>query len=636
MKNTSTGKVYNQKETDRSPASEQHKNDILSIKEFSVILESLTSNDSFSIEYAVTSLIADIVIRRKKMQGFSIHRFNGTGHSGMETGKMNDQLGILNGFTENRAPVKKVEREIVDFFVRFYRDGKIYRGNDQNKDLWFLKTADTTKAALDAAEQGEIVFANERWKKTYINLLKNIQDLCIAQPGSEGFVIPVFLCKNCGSTIVEKRRPEKCRDCKSNDLSRGSSRINSWFSSLMRSIIASRFRDGSKGSNFCFPAALTVTGSDKIYSWIIRSVLLSLMFLKEIPFREVLISGTPALKKEKFESIIQEYGPDIFRFSIACQSKKRTDISISKNIIKNSRSFEKKMKNASRYIVMNLTGDEDLNIDFNQIHTTDKWILSYLNNTAEKVYDFLDNYRISEVADLLLSFIRRQYCDWYLEFSKKDITNLGTRKVLKLTLFRLIQLLHPFMPFLTEEIYQNISKGKGYLIETELPSFSSKHVFLQEFKRIELLKKIITGTRKLRSENKIDPRKKIKVFLKTENEKEKKMIKKELEYFNLIAGSTDTEIVDDLSAFSKGFRGMCQDWEILLPFFEDKERLKNLENLKKELKNLEDQIQVLGSEMAESDFIKKISASALLNSKNRFQRLIDKRDRIQRKIDDLS
>ncbi len=301
------------------------------------------------------------------------------------------------------------------------------------------------------------------------------------------------------------------------------------------------------------------------------------------------------------------------------------------------RAFITKIRNASRFVTMNLKGEEDFNIDFARLTDPDKWILHALNNLVVKINEQMDNYRIDKVAYLLYHFFRHEYCDWYLEFSKSDLHNPETRKTLKLTLYRLLQLLHPFIPFVTAELFQNIkSDGQPLLLQTEFPTFTSEAVFSREFTEVEALKKIITETRKTRARNIIHPGNRIHICLKTESEKEKAALSRNMKYFDSLTRSAKTEIVPDFSHLPKGFRGSCLNWEILLPLDSDEHRRKELTRLNQELEKMETQAGKLEKKLSNNRFLKKSPASVVLQLKKDLRGIIDRRDRTRETIHDLS
>jgi len=512
---------------------------------------------------------------------------------------------------------------------------------------WFLKTSEIAEPAIEVVEKNKVVFIPDKWKKVYFNWMFNIKDWCISRQLWWGHRIPAYYCSKCGEIMVEEERPEKCSNCISTEISQDEDVLDTWFSSALWPFSTLGWNVNSEDFKTYYPTSIMATGFDIIFFWVARMIMMGVHFTGEVPFREVLINGLirdgkgQKMSKTKNNAIdpldvIDKFGSDALRFTLAIQAVPGMDISFSMNRIKGYKTFANKIWNASRYVIMNLRGDEDFDIDFEKATDTDKWILNFLNNIIEKVNDLMDNYRTNEAADLIYHFFWHEYCDWYLEFAKNDIDNIDTRKVLKFTLFRLLQLLHPFMPFITEEIYQKIKISEDFLIQTKFPSFSSKMVFIDEYKDIELLKKIIMETRKTRTENRIDPNKKIDIYLKSESDRERKIISNLLIYFDFLTKSIKTEIKDDFSNLPKGFRGICLDWEILLPFSNNGDRLEELKRLKKEFDKVKNQIKKLGENLSNKDFVTKAPESIVSDFKKNLQVFIDKKEKIQKTISDLS
>ncbi len=512
---------------------------------------------------------------------------------------------------------------------------------------WFLKTSEIAKPAIEVVEKNNVVFIPNKWEKVFFNWMYNIKDWCISRQLWWGHRIPAYYCLECGQIMVEEERPPKCSNCNSTEIFQDVDVLDTWFSSALWPFSTLGWNVNSGDFKTYYPTSIMATGFDIIFFWVARMIMMGVHFTGEVPFREVLINGL--IRDEKGQKmsktknnavdpldVIDKFGSDALRFTLAIQAVPGMDISFSMNRIKGYKAFANKIWNASRYVIMNLKGDENFNVDFKKISDTDKWILNFLNNIIEKVNDLMDNYRINEAADQIYHFFWHEYCDWYLEFAKNDIDNIDTRKVLKFTLFRLLQLLHPFMPFITEEIYQKIKINEDFLIQTKFPSFNSEMFFIDEYKDIELLKKIIMETRKTRTENRIDPNKKIDIYLKSESEKEREIVSNLLRYFNFLTKSISTEIKNDFSNLPKGFRGVCLNWEILLPFSNNSDRVKELKRLKKEVDKAENQIKKLGEKLSNKEFVTKAPELIVIDFKKNLQVLIDKREKIQKTISDLS
>ncbi len=583
---------------------------------FSIVLPPSPGTGNLHMDHALTFTTADIISGRKKMQGFDILWLPEPDHGGEEM----------------QALVSKV-------FVRLYGEGEIYRGTAPGpggSKQWFLKTSGMAKAAVEVVKKGEITFIPEKWKKEYLHWMDDTRDWRISrQPG--GHCIPAYYCKDHGHLTVGEEKPAACDTCGSTDITRDTGTLETWFSSALWPFTVPGRRDNTRDFKTFYPASLMVTGLDGIFSRVAGMISMGVHFGNAVPFREVLINGLIRGEKDrKINEIVDEYGADALRFTLAVQAVPGMDISLSANRVKGYKAFANKIWNASRYVLMNLEGDEDDSIDFDKITEVDRWILNGLTNTIEKVNDLMDNYRIYEAAGLLYHFSWHEYCDWYLEFSRNGIGNPDTRKTLKFTLYKLLQLLHPFMPYVTEEISQKFNPGGTRLLQTEFPTFSSALVFPKAFVHVERLKKVIMETRKTRTENRIEPNRRIRIFLKTDSDKDRKVVEKNMEYFDLLAKSAKTGITTDFSDLPKGFRGSCPNWEILLPFDSDEERRGELDRLKKEMEKLENRIAAVDTKLAGDGFVDNAPGRTVSNLKKELQENIDKRHKIRKTIDDLS
>ncbi|HUU04287.1 MAG TPA: valine--tRNA ligase [Patescibacteria group bacterium] len=512
---------------------------------------------------------------------------------------------------------------------------------------WFLKTVELAPPAIRAVVENQIVFIPDKWKKVYYNWMENIQDWCISRQLWWGHRIPAYYCQDCQEVVVAEEDPGRCPHCAGVRLVQDEDVLDTWFSSALWPFTTLGWQVDSPDFKTFYPTSIMATAFDIIFFWVARMIMMGIHFGGAVPFREVLINGL--IRDEKGQKmsktknnavdpldIIREYGADALRFTLAIQAVPGMDISLSVNRIKGYKAFANKIWNASRYVIMNLKGDEELVIDARRISDTDKWILHLLNTTVEKVNRCFDDYRMYEAADLIYHFLWDEYCDWYLEFSKSDLASPQTRSVLKLTLFKILQLLHPFMPFISEEIYQKIRTDKEFLLQTEFPAFNKDFVFSQAHAAIETLKKVVAETRKTRTENRIEPNKKIPIFLKCEAAAEKKHLEKHLKYFDFLSRSLQTEIVADLSVLPKGFRGVSQNWEILLPFVSDQDRQQELQRLRGEHDKLSKLIGQMESKLSGGGFAEKAPAEIIQNFKRNLQEYIEKNVKISKTIDDLS
>ena len=512
---------------------------------------------------------------------------------------------------------------------------------------WFLKTAELAPPAIQAVREGDITFIPDKWKKVYFNWMENIQDWCISRQLWWGHRIPAFYCQDCQEVIVSEDVPERCPKCAGSRLVQDEDVLDTWFSSALWPFTTLGWQDGSPDFKIFYPTSIMITAFDIIFFWVARMIMMGLHFGRAVPFREVLINGL--IRDEKGQkmsktkgnavdplNIIREYGADALRFTLAIQAVPGMDIALSIQRVKGYKAFANKIWNASRYVIMNLQGDEPASFTAGAISDADRWILHRLNAVVEKVNASFDDYRLYEAADLVYHFVWDEYCDWYLEFSKSDLDRPGTRAVLKLTLFRILQLLHPFMPFISEEIYQRIKGEQDFLVQTRFPSFSKDFVFPEAHAAIETLKKVVAETRKTRTENRIEPNRKIPVYLKCDAPGERRQLEKHMKYFDFLSRSLKTEIVDDLAALPKGFRGVSQNWEILLPFVDDQDRQRELQRLGQEHDKLGKLIAQMEAKLSTGGFADKAPAEVILTFKKNLQEAIEKKAKIARTIDDLT
>ncbi|UCH96845.1 MAG: class I tRNA ligase family protein [Candidatus Aminicenantes bacterium] len=648
-------KAYNFKKTEKEWCKIWKENELFradnqsTATHFSMILPLPNVSDPLYMGDALTYTTADIITRRKKMQGFNTLWLPGLDHAGISTRRREllSQLGLALDLDRMKStPGKEAAKAVSKIFVHLHHQGEIYQSGPAKQ--WFLKTSGTAKPAVEAVQKGEITFIPGQWARVYFNRMRHLGDWCISRQSGWGHPIPAYYCSQCHHLMVEEEPPGKCGKCGSPGIEPDPAVLDAWFSTVLCPFTTLGWQDNSRDFATFYPTSLMAAGVDIIFLLAAYTIMLGLHLGKDVPFREVLISGS--IRDEKGQKmsktknniidpadVIEKYGADPLRFTLAIQAVPGMDISLSLHRVNGYKAFTNKTWNASRYVIMNLKGHEDFNIDFNNLTAADKWVLHALNKTIVKVNDFMDNYRLNEAADLLYHFFWHEYCDWYLEFSKNDLHNPDTRKTLKFTLFKLLQLLHPFMPFITEELYQKIKgDGKAFLLQTEFPAFDSELVFNHEFTDMEALKKVVMETRKARAENKIDPNHRIRVYLKTESQKESTALAANMKYFDFLTRSARTEIVTDFSSLSKGFRGACLNWEILLPFDNDEDRLKELARLKKELEKIEKRITPMEKKLSNDKFVNKAPGSEVLNLKKNLQENIDKQNKIQKTINDLS
>ncbi len=518
-------------------------------------------------------------------------------------------------------------------------------------EQWFLKTSDLAGPAINAVEKGEIVFIPDKWKKVYFNWMYNIQDWCISRQLWWGHRIPAFTCAACGRLQVSVDPPAACPDCRAEDWRQDEDVLDTWFSSALWPFSTLGWQDDSADFKTYYPTTLMATGFDIIFFWVARMIMMGLHFTGEVPFREVLINGLIRDEKGRKMSktknnvvdplvIISEYGADALRFCLAVQAVPGMDIALSIDRIRGYKAFANKIWNASRFVLMNLRTDErELDRELLEgLGQTDRWLLHGLNNLVEKVNRLMDDYRLFEAADLIYHFFWDEFCDWHLEFAKNDTETVETRSVLRHALAVLLKLLHPFMPYISEEIWQKLrwETEPSFLLQTPFPQFDSRLVFLEDFDQVETLKSLISETRRTRTENRIDPNKRVRISLLPDSRDRGRVMQDLLKYFDFLTRSSGTEIIDQRPEDLKGFKGLLSGWEIILPFDDEADRLAELGRLQKELEQVERQAADTEAKIGNQAFVSRAPAEVVLKTKQNLQAALEKKQKLQKTIADLS
>ena len=420
-------------------------------------------------------------------------------------------------------------------------------------DQWFVKMKPLAEKSLEVALKNEIKFYPVRWKKTYVDWMENIRDWCISRQIWWGHRIPVWYCRDCGEIIVSEIDALDCPKCKSKNLNQENDVLDTWFSSWLWPFTTMGWDGGSDTDDLkkFFPTDVLATAPEILFFWVARMVMASLYFTKKIPFSDVILHGTVRDKTGRKMSkslgnvidpleIIATHGADSLRFSMIMNTAAGTDIFIGKDSFDIGRNFANKLWNASRFLISNI--ENRINFDSlphkSELKVEDNWIISRLNKTIENVRKALDQYRFNEACHTLYDFIWKDFCDWYIETKKSDFYNPKTLKdkenalnCASFTLSATLKLLHPFMPFVTEEIWRNLREkvfnseinGESIMLAS-FPKVDNSRIFDETDDNFAFLQEIITGLRTIRSENNVPPEKKVSVVIIPADENTEKIL----------------------------------------------------------------------------------------------------------------
>jgi len=378
---------------------------------------------------------------------------------------------------------------------------------------WFVKMRPLARPAIKAVKEGRINFYPARWTKVYLNWMENIQDWCISRQIWWGHRLPVYYCKNCGEdqgVIVSKERPDKCPRCGKADIYQDDDVLDTWFSSWLWPFATIPEED----LKYFYPTSSLVTAPDIIFFWVARMIMAGLEFKGDIPFKDVYIHGTVRDQEGKKMSkslgnsidpleVINEYGTDALRFSLISITAQGQDVFLSKDRFEQGRNFANKVWNASRFIMMNLDREKvhyDLCVFYNResLSPVNRWILSRFYSTLTEVEKYLDTYRFNEAANAIYGFFWHEFCDWYLEIIKQDIQNPHNQLIMYKVLEKSLRVMHPFMPFITEEIWQKLPHTGESIMVSSWPHIQKQIIDSGIEKEMNQVFEVIAAIRSMR------------------------------------------------------------------------------------------------------------------------------------------
>ena len=421
---------------------------------------------------------------------------------------------------------------------------------------WFLKMEPLAKMGIASVENGDIKITPEKWVKVYFDWLKNIRDWCVSRQLWWGHRIPAYYCDDCGETVVSKEPPDKCPKCGSKNIRQDEDVLDTWFSSALWPFATLGWPQKTKELEYYYPTSLLITGYDIIFFWVARMIMSGLYFMDVKPFETVMLHGlvrdengrkmSKSLKNIVDPlSLIDECGADALRFTLSYLSTVGgQDVNLSKEKLRASRNFVNKVWNASRFVIMNLQDFKLSQFDEKELllEIEDKWILSRLNKTIIREIELLNEYDPGQTSRELYDFVWREFCDWYIELAKVRLygSDQNKRKTVQYILWdsltKILKLLHPFIPFVTEKIYANFPDSEGALINAEFPKYNKSLISEPIEKEADFIFSIIRSLRSLKAEFNISIIQEVDCFYFTSDNSEKELIGREGSKICKIAG----------------------------------------------------------------------------------------------------
>ncbi|HSR10404.1 MAG TPA: valine--tRNA ligase, partial [Thermodesulfobacteriota bacterium] len=512
---------------------------------------------------------------------------------------------------------------------------------------WFVRMKPLAEPAIEAVVQGRTKIVPQVWENTYFEWMNNIRDWCISRQIWWGHRIPAWFCEECGEIIVSTENVERC-PCGSASLRQEEDVLDTWFSSALWPFSTLGWPDKTKDLEVFYPTSVLVTGFDILFFWVARMMMMGLKFRGDVPFRDVyihaLVRDAEGQKMSKSRGnvidpleVIEKFGTDAFRFTLAAFAAQGRDIRLSEDRIGGYRNFVNKIWNASRFTLTNLQGyDPGRREGDTGLSLADKWILSRVTRTIDEVRRGLDGYKFNEAASALYQFLWHEFCDWYLELIKPALYqdgDPGRKWTAQNTVARVmdaaLRLLHPFMPFITEEIWQSLPGNTGSIMVAEYPRVVQQEIYPEEEARMDRIMQVIGAVRNLRSELTIPPGKKIEVVLFSPDAASLDGIRENQSYIENLARAEKISFQSSGEKPRASATAVVGDIEVFLP-------LKGLINLDEEEQRLSKELGKTAEDLSRArrklenqDFLNHAKPEAVEKEKSKAQTLAEKEAKLK-------
>lgn len=506
--------------------------------------------------------------------------------------------------------------------------GTCYRCNTVIEPIiskqWFVHMKPLAEPAIEAVKDGTIKFVPDRFSKIYYNWMENIQDWCISRQLWWGHRIPAYYCQSCGHTMVENEMPDVCPKCGSTRFEQDPDTLDTWFSSALWPFSTLGWPKKTPDLKYFYPTDVLVTAYDIIFFWVARMIFSGIENMEQAPFKYVYIHGLvrdPQGRKVSKSlgngidplEVIEQYGTDSLRFAFAIGNSPGNDLKVSLEKVESARNFTNKIWNASRFVLMNF--DEKLDfakIDKNKFTVADKWILSRLNSLTKEVTDNLEKFEFGIALQKVYEFIWDEFCDWYIElvkprlYDKDSETRLEAQYVLNHALSSSMKLLHPFMPFITEEIYLHLINEDESIMISKWPEYDRENCFSEDEKKMQLIMEAIRSIRNIRAEMNVPPSRKAKLIFVASGKEETAALTEGKSFFERLASASEVAILSEKAGIPEDSVALIiAGIEIFIPLEDLIDISKELERLEKEKKSLEKELERVNNKLNNEGFVSK-------------------------------
>ncbi|MDO5436350.1 MAG: valine--tRNA ligase, partial [Clostridia bacterium] len=515
---------------------------------------------------------------------------------------------------------------------------------------WFVKMKPLAEPAIEAVRTGKTRFVPERFEKIYFNWMENVRDWCISRQLWWGHRIPAWYCDDCGEMTVARQAPCACPKCSGTKLSQDEDVLDTWFSSALWPFSTLGWPDETEDLKFFYPTSMLVTGYDIIFFWVARMIFSGIENMGETPFETVLIHGLVRDEQGRKMSkslgngvdpleVVKEYGADALRFSLVMGVSPGNDTRYSKDKVESARNFANKIWNASRFVLMNVS--ERKAFDPSKLETADKWILTRLQEAIRVIGDHMESGDFGLAATKIYDFAWSEFCDWYIELSKARLlgedgdSKETVKAVLLYVLESLLKLLHPFMPFLTEQVYKYLPGAEGFLMLQKWPETDEALDFADDEEKMQGVMEIIRSIRNLRAEMNVAPSKRTHLMLVANDGWNDTLMNGE-GYFKRLAGAASVELITDRAMITgKNVSAVTAAGELFIPLGDLVDFDKEIARLNKELENLQKEAERARGKLNNPGFISKAPAQLVEAEKAKLEANAAKAAALENRIAEL-
>ena len=521
------------------------------------------------------------------------------------------------------------------------------------KQQWFVKMDELIKPAADAVKNGDIKLMPERMEKTYFNWTDNIRDWCISRQLWWGHRIPAWYCDECGETIVSRETPTVCPKCGCTHLTQDEDTLDTWFSSALWPFSTLGWPDKTPEYEYFYPTSVLVTGYDIIFFWVIRMVFSALEQTGKSPFKHVLIHGLVRDDQGRKMSkslgngidpleVIDKYGADALRLTLITGNAPGNDMRFYWERVENSRNFANKIWNATRFIMMNMEKADFTNVKLSDLTIADRWILSKVNTLAKEMTDNMEKFELGIAVSKVYDFIWEEFCDWYIEMVKprlyndEDETKAAALWTLKTVLIQALKLLHPYMPFITEEIFCNIQDEEESIMISKWPEYTDEWNFEADEAAVDTIKAAVRAIRNLRTGMNVPPSRKAKVYVVSAKEDVRHIFESSKSFFATLGYASEVHVQEDKTGIDENaVSTLIHDAAVYIPLEELVDIDKEIERLEKEAAKLAGEIKRASGMLANPKFVDKAPAAKVEEEKAKLAKYTEMSEQVAERLAQL-